>query len=46
MMEHCIEQRQTVLDGKLSELQSGEYSEKLKSISTTDRLSNSVSDYI
>ena len=40
------EQARNVLDGNLSEPQSGEYAEKLKSISTTDRLSNSVSDYI
>ena len=39
-------QKQTLLDGELSEPQSGEYSEKLKSISTTDRLSKSVSDYV
>ena len=39
-------QKQTLLDGEFSEPQSGEYSEKLKSISTTDRLSKSVSDYV
>ena len=39
-------QNQTLTDVDLSLPQSGEYSEKLKSISTTDRLSNSVSDYI
>ena len=39
-------QNQTLTDVDLSAPQSGEYAEKLKSISTTDRLSNSVSDYI
>ena len=47
MLKHLHStQNQTVTDGDLSEPQSGEYAEKLKSISTTDRLSNSVSDYI
>ena len=39
-------QNQTLLEGELSEPEIGEYSEKLKSISTTDRLSKSVSDYV
>ena len=55
MLIRCIEkfdqalhstQKQNFLEGEFSEPPIGEYSEKLKSISTTDRLSKSVSDYV
>ena len=39
-------QNQTLAESEFSEPQNGEYSGQLKSISTTDRLSKSVSDYV